>query len=83
MIITTVQDSWISSIMDQLSNSFMVTPRRPVCTQDWEEQRSRFEQLYSTEDRPLGEVMKMMEKEYGFRATYARFLFSAFPALTA
>ena len=57
--------------MNQLSQpSMLPPPRRPACAQDWEEQRLRFQQLYSAEDRPLGEVMEVMEKEYGFRATY-------------
>ncbi|TGO91199.1 hypothetical protein BPOR_0036g00290 [Botrytis porri] len=35
----------------------------------WERQRVTFTQLYTTEDKPLKEVMKIMENEYGFRAT--------------
>ncbi|TGO47402.1 hypothetical protein BCON_0279g00010 [Botryotinia convoluta] len=38
-------------------------------TEEWERQRLTFTQLYITEDKPLKEVMKIMEKEYGFHAT--------------
>ena len=51
--------------------------------QDWEEQRSILKQLYFIENRTLGEVMELMKTDYGFRATYARLLFSAFPPITA
>ncbi|KAF7955624.1 hypothetical protein EAE96_004550 [Botrytis aclada] len=37
--------------------------------EEWERQRLVFTQLYATEDKPLKEVMKIMENEYGFRAT--------------
>ncbi|TGO24115.1 hypothetical protein BPAE_0112g00340 [Botrytis paeoniae] len=37
--------------------------------EEWERQRLTFTQLYTTEDKPLKEVMKIMENEYRFRAT--------------
>jgi hypothetical protein len=43
--------------------------RRPTSAQDWEDQRTTFERLYSTERRGLREVMKVMERDYGFLAT--------------
>jgi hypothetical protein len=63
--------------MEDSTNAMMLppssplNPRRPQTTQDWEEQREIFEQLYYLNDRPLGEVMQVMELERGFRATYA------------
>jgi hypothetical protein len=44
--------------------------RRPLSAQDWEDQRVTFEQLYSTEDRELPEIMDIMKRDYGFFATY-------------
>ena len=43
---------------------------RPGSAQDWERQRETIERLYSTEGRKLREVMEMMERDYGFVATY-------------
>ncbi|TGO13121.1 hypothetical protein BTUL_0076g00210 [Botrytis tulipae] len=37
--------------------------------EEWERQRITFTKLYTTDDKPLKEVMKIMEDEYGFRAT--------------
>ena len=48
--------------------------RRPLSAQDWEDQRMTFERLYSTERRSLQEVMEVMEREYGFRATYVQLI---------
>ncbi|TGO60804.1 hypothetical protein BELL_1186g00020 [Botrytis elliptica] len=42
---------------------------REHSAEEWERQRINFTQLYTTEDKPLKEVMKIMENEYGFRAT--------------
>jgi hypothetical protein len=44
--------------------------QRQLSAQDWETQRPRIEQLYSTEDKSLDDVMSAMEMKYGFRATY-------------
>lgn len=64
-------------MMAQPNSAFMrpplfppARPRRPTCTQDWEDKRARIEQLYSEEDRPLKEVMEVMLSE-DFMATYA------------
>ncbi|CAD6443809.1 9bfe5c77-07d6-4a65-91cb-700e6146b374 [Sclerotinia trifoliorum] len=47
--------------------------RRPALTghsaEDWERQRATFTQLYIAEDKPLKEVMKLMEEKHRFRAT--------------
>jgi hypothetical protein len=45
------------------------SPRRPLSIRDWEEQRATIERLYSAGG--LHEVMKAMEQDYGFLATYA------------
>ncbi|TGO44128.1 hypothetical protein BOTNAR_0931g00010 [Botryotinia narcissicola] len=37
--------------------------------EEWERQRITFTKLYMTDDKPLEEVMKIMENEFGFRAT--------------
>jgi hypothetical protein len=43
---------------------------RPVSAEDWEKNRETISQLYSTENKPLEEVMNVMELQYGFKATY-------------
>ncbi|KAH0562057.1 hypothetical protein GP486_003241 [Trichoglossum hirsutum] len=58
--------------MDQATAMLPLTPpkrRRQLSAQDWENQRSTFQQLYSKDDLPLDEVMRVMEREHGFRAT--------------
>jgi hypothetical protein len=50
--------------------SITINPRRPLSAKEWEEQRETIQYLYSEEDRKLSEVMEVMEREYGFRATY-------------
>jgi hypothetical protein len=37
--------------------------------EDWEHHRARIRQLYLDEDRPLKEVMAIMQREHGFKAT--------------
>jgi Clr5 domain len=37
--------------------------------EDWEPFRARIRQLYLEEDRPLKDVMAIMERDYGFKAT--------------
>jgi Clr5 domain len=37
--------------------------------QDWEPHRARIKQLYLEEDRPLKEVMAIMQRDHGFKAT--------------
>ncbi|CZR50274.1 uncharacterized protein PAC_00146 [Phialocephala subalpina] len=63
-------------MMEQFTNSSSMLPplitrniRRPLSNEDWEAQRATFQRLYSTEDKTLQEVIEVMEKEYGFRAT--------------
>jgi hypothetical protein len=36
---------------------------------DWEPFKARIRQLYLDEDRPLKDVMAIMERDYGFKAT--------------
>src|SRR5450755_2404214 len=43
--------------------------RRPTCEEDWEPHRARIRQLYLEEDRTLKDVMGIMEREHGFKAT--------------
>jgi hypothetical protein len=69
--------------MEQSPGYSMLPPVLPnrrgqLSAEDWEEQRPRIEQLYSTEDKSLDDVIKLMEREYGFRATYAILLHSSF-----
>jgi hypothetical protein len=45
-------------------------PRHPLSAKDWEEQRATIQRLWSTENKNLQEVMAIMGKECGFRATY-------------
>jgi hypothetical protein len=37
--------------------------------EDWEHHRARIRQLYLDEDRPLKEVIAIMQREHGFKAT--------------
>ena len=37
--------------------------------EDWESHRTRIRQLYSEENRTLKDVMGIMEREHGFKAT--------------
>jgi hypothetical protein len=37
--------------------------------EDWEPFRARIRQLYLEEDRPLKDVMAIMERDHGFKAT--------------
>jgi hypothetical protein len=46
---------------------------REHSAQDWENQRPRITQLYSTENRSLEEVIAVMKGEYGFEAKYVQF----------
>ncbi|KAI1842486.1 hypothetical protein JX266_011381 [Neoarthrinium moseri] len=48
-----------------------ITPKRLQWAgpTDWEEKRGVITRLYSSENRPLKEVMEIMEREYGFHAT--------------
>jgi hypothetical protein len=46
---------------------------RRLSVKDWEDQRATVQQLYSTENKTLQEVIEIMEKEYGFHATYITF----------
>jgi hypothetical protein len=39
----------------------------------WESLRDRFTQLYSVENKALAEVMRTLQIEHGFVATYAYF----------
>jgi hypothetical protein len=64
-------------MMEQvINNSSMLppaithNPRHPPSAKDWEEQRATIQRLWSTEDKSLQEVMAVMEKGCGFRATY-------------
>ncbi|KAF7900036.1 hypothetical protein EAF00_004372 [Botryotinia globosa] len=41
--------------------------------EEWKRQRITFTKLYTTEDKPLKEVMNIMENEYGFRATLRQY----------
>ena len=47
-----------------------VVSNREHSAQTWENHRERFTQLYSVENRSLGEVITVMQNEYGFTATY-------------
>lgn len=71
----------VPSITTAHANPSMIKPMLPPSkiiarpapkehsAEEWERQRLTFTQLYTTEDKPLKEVMKIMENEYGFRAT--------------
>jgi hypothetical protein len=68
---------YISSTMEQLEE-FAVPPRKGFAPQTrehssfvWEGLRDRFTQLYSVQNKSLGEVMDLMETEHSFVATYA------------
>jgi hypothetical protein len=37
--------------------------------EDWEDHRARIRRLYLEEDRTLKDVMAIMEREHGFKAT--------------
>jgi hypothetical protein len=41
----------------------------PTSEEDWEPHRARIRQLYLEEDRTLKDVMAIMEREQGFKAT--------------
>jgi hypothetical protein len=53
-------------------------PRRPMTDsrakwpvpEDWAKHRRLIRQLYLHEDRPLNEVMEIMQRDYEFKATY-------------
>ncbi|KAF7922039.1 uncharacterized protein EAE98_008250 [Botrytis deweyae] len=71
----------VPSITTAHANPSMVKPMLPPSkatarpaprehsAEEWERQRINFTQLYTTEDKHLNEVTKIMENEYGFRAT--------------
>ena len=55
-------------------------PKAPTKTrQQWEAQRTNIHQLYIDEDLPLADVMKAMEDNHDFRASYV----ASFPACLA
>jgi hypothetical protein len=63
-------------MMEQIVNKASMLPPPPTgksrsrsSTEDWEAQRPTIERLYSTEDKTLQEVRKIMS-ENGFHATY-------------
>jgi hypothetical protein len=62
--------------MDQTHEAVMMAPPRLMSgagdhsAKDWEKQRERFTQLYVTEDKTLRESMEIMERLYGFNATW-------------
>jgi hypothetical protein len=65
------------STMEQLEE-FAVPPKKGFAPQTrehssfvWEGLRDRFTQLYSVQNKSLGEVMDLMETEHSFVATYA------------
>jgi hypothetical protein len=41
----------------------------PTCEEDWEKHRARIKQLYLEDDKPLKEVMAIMETAHFFRAS--------------
>jgi hypothetical protein len=53
-----------------LSPSKTAGPGRRLSDEDWERFRPSIVQLYRTENKTLKEVMKIMEEENGFAATY-------------
>jgi hypothetical protein len=53
---------------------------RPDSAIDWDEHRTIIEQLYSTERKPLREVMEIMKLDYGLLATYFSSLLSPYSA---
>ncbi|KAF7872024.1 uncharacterized protein EAF02_009129 [Botrytis sinoallii] len=75
----------VPSITTDHANPSMVKPMLPPSkvparpapkehsAEEWERQRINFTQLYTTEDKHLNEVMKIMENEYGFRATLRQY----------
>jgi hypothetical protein len=47
-----------------------IPPSDPPTAQDWENHREVFTKLYRSQGRKLKDVKDIMEKRYGFRATY-------------
>jgi hypothetical protein len=47
----------------------MSSTKWPTSEEDWEPHRARIRKLYLEEDRPLKEVMAIMEREHDFKAT--------------
>lgn len=50
-----------------------ITAKRPRSARDWEDHQDTITRLYSQEGNKLVEVIEIMEKEYGFCATYVVF----------
>lgn len=42
---------------------------------DWEKFKPDIQKLYKDEDKPLGDVMALLEQRYGFKASSAMLLF--------
>ena len=47
-----------------------ITAKRPRSARDWEDHQETITRLYSQDRNKLAEVIEVMEKEYGFSATY-------------
>jgi hypothetical protein len=56
-------------------SNFAPSQSREHASSVWEGLRDRITQLYSIQNKPLGEVMSTMEMEYNFVATYVYFTF--------
>jgi hypothetical protein len=48
----------------------MSSTKWPTSEEDWEPHKARIRRLYSEEDRPLMEVMAIMERDHSFKATF-------------
>ena len=59
-----------------------ITTKRPRSARDWGDHQETITRLYSRDGSKLSEVMEVMEKEYGFYATYVGF-FSLLRGLTS
>lgn len=54
----------------QLAKPPSNSPSNSPSNEDWEKIRPVFEKLYNTENRPLKEVRRMLQRDHGFHAKY-------------